>query len=59
MSSLLVFGYACRIYEGQSDDIAEKIGGSKYLIPWNGNEDLKIDRFEQSLNTKVRGKDGS
>jgi len=42
---LSIFGYSSRLYEPQSEDLAEKIGGSHHLIAWNGDENIKIDRL--------------
>ena len=39
---LLVFGYACKLF--RDDEKAIEIDQGKYLIPWMGEETLKIDR---------------
>lgn len=41
---LLVFGYACKLF--RDDEKALYIDQGKHLIPWMGNDDLKIDRLE-------------
>uniref|UniRef100_A0A0K2V9F0 Protein suppressor of white apricotlike [Bombyx mori] n=1 Tax=Lepeophtheirus salmonis TaxID=72036 RepID=A0A0K2V9F0_LEPSM len=44
VESLLVFGYGCRIF-----DDAEKavyVDEGRHLIPWNGQSDLRIDRYD-------------
>jgi len=39
---LFVFGYACKLF--RDDERAKLVDKGKYLIPWNGDENLKIDR---------------
>lgn len=40
---LLIFGYACKIF--RDDEKARYIDQGKHLIPWMGNNTLKIDRL--------------
>lgn len=40
---LLVFGYACKVF--RDDDKARDIDQGKHLIPWMGDNSLKIDRL--------------
>lgn len=42
LEELLVFGYACKLF--RDDDKAREIDQSKHLIPWMGDNSLKIDR---------------
>lgn len=39
---LLVFGYGCKLFH--DDTLALKIETDAYLIPWNGDQNLLIDR---------------
>lgn len=39
---LLVFGYACKLF--RDDEKALSIDQGKLLIPWNGDDSIKIDR---------------
>ncbi|XP_068141122.1 protein suppressor of white apricot isoform X1 [Drosophila tropicalis] len=41
---LLVFGYACKIF--RDDDKARELDHGKQLIPWMGDINLKIDRYD-------------
>lgn len=40
---LLVFGYACKVF--RDDAKARDIDQGKHLIPWMGDNNLKIDRL--------------
>lgn len=40
---LLIFGYACKLF--RDDEKALYIDQSKHLIPWMGEDSLKIDRL--------------
>lgn len=40
---LLIFGYACKIF--RDDEKARYIDQGKHLIPWMGDNSLKIDRL--------------
>lgn len=40
---LFVFGYSCKVYEDYDKSLY--IDQGKHLIPWLGDDTLKIDRF--------------
>lgn len=42
LEDLLVFGYACKLF--RDDEKAKEIDQGKHLIPWMGENSLKIDR---------------
>ena len=42
LSSLLVFGYACKIF--RDDGKAQSLEAGDHLIPWMGDNSIKIDR---------------
>lgn len=43
IDDLLIFGYACKIF--RDDEKARYIDQGKHLIPWMGDNSLKIDRL--------------
>jgi len=44
VDNLLVFGYACKLFP--PDDNSKMIRKMNHLIPWNGCEELMIDRYD-------------
>lgn len=43
LDDLLIFGYACKIF--RDDEKARYVDQGKHLIPWMGDNSLKIDRL--------------
>lgn len=43
VEDLLIFGYACKIF--RDDEKALHIDQGRHLIPWMGDNTLKIDRL--------------
>jgi len=44
LSSLLVFGYACKLFRDDSKALSLETGD--HLIPWMGDSSIKIDRYD-------------
>lgn len=43
-NDILVFGYQCKLF--RDDNVATDVNSGKFLIPWMGNQDLMIDRYD-------------
>lgn len=52
---LFVFGYSCKLF--RDDAKALHIDQGKHLIPWMGDETLKIDRFDAFYSMTVTVQD--
>lgn len=48
VEELLVFGYACKIF--RDNERARHIDHGKHLIPWMGDNTMKIDRLIHTKN---------